>query len=250
MSEATSLDAILGGKVRLKQLRAGHRVGADAVLLAAAAGPEVPRLVDVGAGAGAVALVLLTRWRSATASLVEMDSVQAALAQENLELNGVADRGRVVEADVLSAPARRAAGLAEGGADLVLTNPPFFAPGASRVSPVPAKASAHVFSGAASDPLAAWLRASLALLRPGGRFVMIHRADALGPILAGIGRRLGAVAIRPIHPKAEAPAIRVLVSGIKGSKAPLAVLPGIALHEASGAFTPLAEAVHRGEALL
>ena len=101
--------------------------------------------------------------------------------------------------------------------------------------PIPAASRAHVFetSDEGGDPLAAWIVASLALLAPGGRFVMIHRPEALAAILAAFGRRLGAVAIRPIHPRAEADAIRVLVSGVKGSRAPMRLLPGLALHEAS-----------------
>jgi tRNA1(Val) A37 N6-methylase TrmN6 len=53
-----------------------------------------------------------------------------------------------------------------------------------------------------------------------------------------------------VHPRTDAHAIRVLVSGVKGSKAPPRLLPGLILHEASGAFTPLSAAIHRGEALL
>ena len=246
----TSLDAFLGGRVQLRQLRAGHRAGLDAALLAAAAGDPVERFVDVGAGVGAVALSLLARWPEAQADLVEIDAAAAALARENLETNGVADRGRVAEADLLSPPSRRAAGLGDEGADLVVSNPPFYATGSVRASPVKAKAGAHVFSAQEGDPLAAWIRACLALLKPDGRFVMIHRADALGALLQGIGARLGDIAVRPVHPRAEAEAIRVLVSGVKGSKAPLRLLPGLTLHEAGGAYTARAEAALRGELLL
>ena len=79
---------------------------------------------------------------------------------------------------------------------------------------------------------------------------MIHRPEALPDVLAAFGDRLGAVAIRPVHPRADADAIRLLIFGVKGSKAPLRLAPAIALHEASGEFTPLAAAIHRGEALL
>ncbi len=79
---------------------------------------------------------------------------------------------------------------------------------------------------------------------------MIHRADALAGVLAGIDHRLGAVTVRPVHPRANMAAIRVLVGGIKGSKAPLTLLPGLTMHEPSGAFTPLVEALHRGQATL
>jgi tRNA1(Val) A37 N6-methylase TrmN6 len=245
----TSVDEILGGRLRLRQPRAGHRVGADAVLLAAAAGPPARRIVDVGSGVGAVALALLMRWPEARADLVEIDPAGAALARENAFINGLADRVRVLEIDALDAAARRAAGLANGEAYLVVTNPPFFAPSEVRASPDAGRARAHVFAAAAA-PLQAWIVASLALLAPGGRFAMIHRPEALAAILAAFGKRLGAVAVRPVHPRGDADAIRVLISGVKGSKAPLRLLPALVLHEANGAFTPLSAAIHRGEAVL
>jgi tRNA1(Val) A37 N6-methylase TrmN6 len=248
----TSLDAILGGRLRLRQFVGGHRVGADAVLLAAAAGEPSSRFVDVGAGVGAVGLSLLERWPEARCDLVESEPGLAALARENAALNGLAARARIVTADVLSPRLRREAGLTDGKADLVLTNPPFFEAGSVRVSPDARRARAHVASPGEGDVsgLQAWIVAALALLAPGGRFVMIHRADALEAILPAFGKRLGATTLRTVHPKAEAPAIRVLVSAIKGSRAPLRILPQLVLHEASGAFTPLAEAIHRGEAFL
>jgi tRNA1(Val) A37 N6-methylase TrmN6 len=245
----TSLDEILGGRLRLRQMRAGHRVGVDAVLLAAAAGPPARRIVDVGSGVGAVALALLERWPEGRADLIEIDPVGAALARENVEINGLADRARVLELDALDGSARRAAGLANGEADLVVSNPPFFVAGEVRASPDARRARAHVFASAGS-PLRAWIVASLALLAPGGRFAMIHRPEALPAILAAFGGRVGAVGLRPVHPRGDADAIRVLISGVKGSRAPLRVLPALVLHEASGAFTPLSAAIHRGEALL
>jgi tRNA1(Val) A37 N6-methylase TrmN6 len=251
MADGTNLDAILGGRVRLRQFHAGHRIGADAVLLAAAAGAPAGRVVDVGAGVGAVGLALLTRWPEARCDLVEIDAAQAALAEGNAELNGVLDRVRVIVADVADGAARREAGLVNGEADLVLTNPPFLEAGKARVSPDAARARAHVLAaGEGGDPLAAWIVACLALLAPGGRFQMIHRADALAGVLAAIGERLGGVGVRPVHPRADSAAIRVLVGGIKGSRAPLSLLPGLVLHEPSGEFTPLAGALHRGEATL
>ena len=250
-SAPTSLDAILGGRLKLRQFVSGHRVGADAVLLAAAAGAPVGRLIDVGAGVGAVGLALLQRWPFAEGVLVEIDAGLAALAHDNAALNDLAARARVASVDLLDAPARRAAGLAEGEADLVVTNPPFFAEGTVRASPDPRRARAHVAPAAeGASAIEAWIVASLALLAPGGRFVMIHRADALGAILHAIGRRLGGIALLPVHPRAEHSAHRLLISGVKGSKAPLRIAPPLVLHEASGAFTARAEAIHRGEAAI
>ncbi len=247
--ETTSLDAILGGRLRLRQTRDGHRLGLDAILLAAAAGAPAARLVDVGAGVGAVGLALLQRWPQATGDLVEIDPELAALAEENAALNGLAARVRVVVADALDAKSRRAAGLADEAAELVVANPPYLAADAARASPDARRARAHV-AGEGAAALADWVVACLALLAPGGRFVLIQRADALPALLPAFAGRLGDVALRPVHPRADAPAIRLLISGTKGSKAPLRVLPGLTLHEPDGAAAPLAAAIQRGEATL
>ena len=55
----TSEDAILGGRLRIRQPLRGHRVGHDAILLAAATAAHSGELaVDLGAGVGAAGLRL------------------------------------------------------------------------------------------------------------------------------------------------------------------------------------------------
>jgi tRNA1(Val) A37 N6-methylase TrmN6 len=244
---AETLDEISGLGLVLRQNRAGHRVGLDAVLLAAAAGTlPARRIVDVGAGVGAVGLALARRFPHAEVELVEIDAETAGLARDNAERNGIA--ARVVVADVLKAAERRAAGLVDGAADLVVTNPPFLTALTARVSPDPARRRAHALEG--EDGLGLWIKASLALLAPGGRFAMIHRADALPAIFSAIARRLGDVAARPVYPRAGEDAIRVLVTGCKGSRAPARLAPPLTLHEADGGATAEAREVHAGRARL
>ena len=253
---ATSDDALLDGRLIIRQPAKGHRVGTDAILLAAAAPADgVGRLIDVGAGVGAVGLALLARLDGAHADLLEREADLAALAEANAERNALQARTRVLRVDVTAARERRDLGLQDGIADLVVTNPPFFDAQDVRVSPNAARASAHVFvrdarGEPASEPLERWIVASLNLLRAGGRFVIIHRADALGQLLGAFGRRLGAIAVLPVYPNAEANAHRVIVAGVKGARGPLSLRPGLILHDETGAFTPLVQAIHRGEALI
>lgn len=219
MSDAAT-DDFLEGRLSLRQ-GSGHRAGHDAVLLAALTPPAMEGLiVDVGAGVGAVGLMAALHAPRARVGLVEIDAETCALAEENIRHNGLAARVSVHRADVTSAPARRAAGLIDEAAALVLTNPPFHDPARVRVTPDAAKARAHV----AAAPLAEWVRGALALLAPGGVFAMIHRADALYECLAAVGGRLGGVSIQPVHTRAAAPATRILLRGTKGSKAPLTLL--------------------------
>lgn len=229
-------DSFLDGRLRLRQIARGHRAGTDAVLLAAATPPAQTGLVlDIGAGEGAVGLMAASRAPAATIGLIEIDAISCSLARENIAENNLGARASVYEVDVLSANARRAASLVDETAALVLTNPPFYDGRRVRVTPNPDKARAHV----ATAPLADWVRACLAQLAPGGAFVMIHRADALAECLAATAGRLGAISILPVSPRAGEPAIRVVLRGVKGSKAPLSLLAPLALHDADGKSAPL-----------
>ncbi len=241
-------DAILGGRLRLRQPARGHRAGTDAVLLAASIGLAEGVLCDAGAGVGAVGLAAALRAPALRATLIERDPLTASLARANIDLNGLSARVNVVETDLTRASARRDAGLTDGFADLVATNPPWLEPARARVSPNPRRAAAHAHE-ADGGGLEAWLRAIAALTRPGGRLALIHRADHLAEALSACEGRFGALSVLPIHPRAGEAAHRIILRGVKGSRAPLRILPGLTLHEGAG-FSPLAEALHRGEAVL
>src|SRR5262249_58041106 len=102
-------DAALGGKLRLKQPREGHRFGHDAILLAAACPARArERVVDLGAGVGAAGLALALPVAVTEDMLVEIDAALAAPAASNPPLNGPSARVRSVRVDV-PPPARAVA---------------------------------------------------------------------------------------------------------------------------------------------
>src|SRR5271163_805376 len=96
-------DAFLGGQLRLRQPRSGHRAGHDAILLAAAT-PARPgdRVVDLGAGIGAAGLALARRVGAIELVLVEIDAKLAAFSRDNAASNAIP--AAVVALDVTSAP--------------------------------------------------------------------------------------------------------------------------------------------------
>jgi len=240
-------DALLGGRLRLVQPRRGHRAGTDAILLAAAASPRPgERIADLGAGTGAVGLALALREPSARVLLVERDPGLADLCRRNLALNGIGGRGEVAALDLLSPRAERdAAGLRD--LDLVVTNPPFLEEGDARPSPEPLRARAHALP---PGGFRRWIAAAADALRHRGRLVLIQRADRLEACLEALRPAFGGPAIRPVHARAEAPAIRILVEAARGSRAGPALLPPLVLHGPDGRFAPPIEAIHRGEALI
>lgn len=236
----------LAGRLHLVQPpRGAHRAGTDAVLLAGLIPPAEGTVVcDIGAGTGAVGLAVAVRAPACRVVLVERDAGFAGLARSNIALNRLGSRVTVIEADVLAdAASRRSAGLVSGLADLVLTNPPFFEAGRHRVSPNIDKASAHTF---AAGDLDGWLRTCVDVLRPNGRIGLIHRADALPACLEALRGRFGSIDVRPVHASAGRPAIRVLITAVKGSRGPFSLLGPLTLHEADGRFTPEIDPLNAG----
>jgi tRNA1(Val) A37 N6-methylase TrmN6 len=242
-------DAILGGRLRLRQQRRGHRVGHDAVLLAAAtpafAGEHV---VDLGAGVGAAGLALAKRVSDTKVTLVEIDPELAALAAENISRNGLSDRARVVVLDVTApSDAFAAAGLGPSSVDRVMMNPPFNNPATHNASPDPQRRAAHTTSSSAIDE---WIAAASWLLHSTGTLTVTWRADGFPEVFSALSQRFGGIAVLPIYGRAGQPAIRVIVRASKGSHAPFAMLPGVVLNDAENRPTLEAEAVLRDAASL
>ena len=242
-------DAFLGGGLRILQPKDGYRAGVDAVLLAASASAKAgrrERVLDVGAGVGVVGLAVARRIADAEVVLVERDPRLAELARANIERNGLSQRVRVIEADVEQPLGGQPAlvALAESF-DHVLANPPFHTQGRGTAAADTTKAAANAM---AEGSLIDWSRFLAAMARPSGTAAVIHKAEALAALLAACEGRFGALKVLPIHPRQEAAAIRVIVHGIKGSRAPLCLLPQLTLHGDDNAFRPEIERVLRGGA--
>lgn len=229
-------DAIWGGRIRVRQPKRGYRVNLDTILLAAAV-EEGARLLEAGCGVGAGLLTAASRFPHARLVGVERDQNIAELARENVAMNAMSARVEIVTGDVLE----RSANI--GVFDGAFVNPPYDAETESR-PPAPARRHALI----ADAPLDVWIAALADRLTGGAALTMIHRAHKAGEILQALEGRLGGAELIPIHPRADAPAKRVLVRARKGSRAPLALRPALVLHDRSGAkHTPEIEAILRGE---
>lgn len=243
-------DAFLGGKLRLLQPAKGFRSGLDAVLLAAAASISAKpacRVLDAGAGAGAVGLAIATRCPNARVTLVEIDPEMAGLARRNTERNAMTDRVDVVVADisaggkVLHDPACPD-GLAPAAFEHVVTNPPYFAVGAGTPPAIRGKAGAHQMAEGSLDRWVAFLTTAAVA---GGSLTMIHRTDALAEVLRSLDGRFGGLRLLPVQSRNDTSATRIIITAIKGSRAPLELRPGLVVHDSENRFTPLLEEVLR-----
>lgn len=240
-------DAFLGGQLRLRQFKSGHRAGHDAMLLAAATPARSgDRVVDFGAGVGAAGLAVAKRVAGIELVLVEIDTALADLARGNAAANAIA--AEIVVLDITSAAdAFAAARLSPDSVDVVLMNPPFNDPARHRASPDKVRASAHV---ATAETLESWIHAARRILKSGGSLTLIWRADGLAEVLAALDRGFGSVVILPVHGDATQPAIRVLIRAIKGGKAPVRIHAALLLNDESAMPNKQVQDVLAGKGVL
>ena len=239
-----TIDAFLGGQLRLIQPEDGHRAGLDAVMLAAAA-PVVcgQKILDAGTGIGVVGLCIARRVPGCRVTGIEIDPQLVAVAQENSRSNGLEDCFQAHAAD-LTGPfgAIEIQGPKRDSFDVVVANPPFYAPGRSSPSQNRARQRAHAMP---AGGLEEWIRFMTAMLAPGGMLVMIHQAAALRDLLTLLEGRCGEANVYPLFPRFDEPAHRIIIAARKGSRAGLTLRRGLVLHAEGNSFTAAAEAVLR-----
>ena len=112
-------DALLGGRLRLRQPRVGYRVAIDPVLLAAAVDARPgERILDAGAGTAAAALCLAERCPEVNVAGLERDPDLVRIGRINLAENPAGARVELQEGNLLARPYLGAP------FDQVMTNPP------------------------------------------------------------------------------------------------------------------------------
>jgi len=237
-------DGFLGHRLSVLQPPKGYRAGIDAVMLAASVQPKPDEhVLDLGAGVGVASLCLAARCEGARVSGLEIQAGLVVTANENARRNKLSDRVTFVEGSVAEkAAALETKKVAFGSFDHVMTNPPFYDREKVWNSPDAGKATAHAFD---ELNLAVWLRVTCAMARPKGTVTIIHRSDALPEMLQAVQGKLGGLTAFPLWPTEGQHASRVLLQGIKGSRAPFTMAQGLVLHEADGSFKPHAMAILR-----
>jgi tRNA1(Val) A37 N6-methylase TrmN6 len=233
-------DVFLGGRLRIWQPRVGYRAATDPILLAASVTARPGQSVlELGCGAGVALLALGCRVPGLALSGVERQAGYADLARRNASENELAAHIETADLTRLPPALRRAF-------DQVLINPPYY-PASAPAAADPGRAAAL----REETPLADWIAVALRRLHPGGYVTIIHLAERLHEILGALHPGAGAIAVRPLAPRAGRDAGRVLVRARKGAKGPFRLLAPLVLHAGDrhagdgDDFTPQAQAILR-----
>ncbi len=218
--EALRRDAFLGGALHLWQPRQGYRAGVDPVLLAASV-PAVSgqSVLDLGCGAGAIALCLGSRVPGLKLYGLEKQPAYAELARRN----GAEQGFEVHVGDLEDMPAS----LRALSFHHVVANPPYFERETGTSAPDPMREAAL----SETTPLAEWIATGAERLRPRGWLHMIIKANRLDDALAGLQRRLGSVVVQPLAPRSGRDAELIILRARKDGRAPLTLKFPVILHQ-------------------
>jgi tRNA1(Val) A37 N6-methylase TrmN6 len=237
-------DAFLGGRLRVLQPEKGYRAGIDAVFLAA----SIPihsgdTIFEAGIGVGVASLCVLARQNNIHVTGMEITARYAMMCEENAKRNGFAENIRVIHADVKEALRKDLSHLPQHGTFAhAFANPPYFEDGKVTPSPSLLKAQAHSFG---PDDLELWIKVMYQMVALRGTVTLIHRPDTLGRLLTCMEEKFGDIRVAPLYAREGTAASRVIVQGVRGSKAPMQLLPGLVLHGEGNGFTADADVILR-----
>ena len=206
--------------------------GMDAVLLStyATAGKK-DRVLDMGTGNGIIPVLMQSKNPGSTYSALEIQEGSAQLARRNVELNHLENRISVVKGDI------KEASRLFGGAsfDVVTTNPPYMNENHGLKNPESHKAIArHEILCTLEDVI----REAAKVLKPSGRFYMVHRPHRLTEIIMLMKQyRIEPKRMRMVHPYADKDANMVLIEGIRGGRPMLKAESPLIVYTSPGVYT-------------
>ena len=236
-----SVDALFDGRLLVAQSCAGYRFSIDALLLAHFVTVRAgDRIVDLGSGSGVVGLALAALNSTVNVTGLELQAAMAERARRSARWNRMESRVRMLHADI-----RRSPQLPEAGSfDIAVCNPPYRLPGSGRISAGDERRIArHELNGGLAD----FLGAAARLVRNKGRAGVVHLAARAVDVLAMM-REVGIEPkrLRMVHSHAGAEASLLLVEGVKGGKAGLAVHRPLILYRSGKNYSAEAAALIAG----
>ena len=214
------------------QKKDGLTFTSDAYLLAAFVSGKHRRCADLGSGTGVVALLCAQKGKAEKVFAAEISEEFAGLIARNADLNSLSDKVTALCADV------RTLTKADTGGELdaVFANPPYMKKGSGIPSASEKMRGARYEENGTFDDFAL---CAARLLRPGGSFYTVHRADRTADVLGGM-RSAG---IEPkrlvmIYPDLRSSPNLILCEGKKGAGAELKIAPPLIMYTAGREYTP------------
>ncbi len=207
--------------------------GMDAVLLTGfARAKPTDRLLDLGTGTGIIPLLMEAKYHCAHLTGLEIQAESADMAARSVELNGLLDKIEIITGDIREADRLFSA----ASFDCITCNPPYMADRHGIMNPDAPKAIARHEILVSFEDVA---RQTSRLLKPGGRFFLVHRPFRLAEIMVTLaGHGLEPKRMQLVHPYVDREPNMVLLEAVRGGNPRMKVEKPLVIFSEPGKYMP------------
>lgn len=226
------LDDLQRNGYQIIQKKNGFCFGMDAVLLSGFARvKQGEKAIDLGTGTGIIPILLEAKYEGEHYTGLDIQDEMADMATRSVALNHLEEKVSIVKGDIKEAS--RLFGAASF--DVVTSNPPYMNDAHGLKNPdLPKAISRHEVLCTLDDVT----REAARLLRPGGRFYMVHRPHRLIEIITALTKyKLEPKRMKMVHPFVEKDANMVLIEAVRGGKSMIKVEAPIVVYREPGVYT-------------
>ena len=206
--------------------------GMDAVLLSGFANVKAGETaIDLGTGTGIIPILLEAKTQGAHFTGLEIQPESADMAKRSVAYNHLENKIDIEIGNIKDASAQFGA----SSFHVVTTNPPYMTGQHGLTNPNEAKAIArHEIHCTLEDVI----RESARLLKPRGRFYMVHRPFRLSEIMCLMHQYgLEPKRMRLVHPFIDKEPNMVLIEGLRGGKPRITVEKPLIVYKEPGVYT-------------
>lgn len=238
-----NMSSILKSNERLDDLqRNGYKIiqdprrfcfGMDAVLLTGFAHARTGDvLLDLGTGTGIIPLLMEAKYHCAHLTGLEIQPESADMAARSVALNDLTERITVVTGDIKEADKI----FQSASFDCITCNPPYMIGKHGIMNPdAPMAIAKHEILCTFEDIACQTAK----LLKPGGRFFLVHRPFRLAEIMTTLVKyRLEPKRMQLVYPYADKEPNMVLIEAVRGGKSRMTVEKPLIIFRAPGEYMP------------
>lgn len=231
----------LKDKERLDELhRNGYRIiqnpekfcfGMDAVLLSGFAhAKKGDKVLDMGTGTGVIPILMEAKTEAMHLTGLEIQEESADMARRSVLLNGLTDKIDIVTGDI-----KEAGNIFKSASfDVITCNPPYMIGNHGLVNPEAPKAIArHEILCTLEDVISQTSK----LLKPGGKFFLVHRPFRLAEIMITLAKyKLEPKRMQLVYPYVDKEPNMVLLQAVKGGKSRMTLEKPLIVYKEPGVY--------------